>query len=201
MSSTDSLRQRWVAIALVIGIHMLGGLALLSRHIVVVSQPSALVVNLLELPTTSTPSPPVAPTLQPLPLPTAIMPEVVTVQEATSTAISVLAIQAAVEKTSPVITQEPLIEALFDVDYLNNPQPAYPASSRRMREQGLVVLRVKVRVDGSVDTVLVQHRSGSIRLDEAALAAVRQWKFVPAKRGGQVIESWVLVPIEFELKA
>jgi periplasmic protein TonB len=49
--------------------------------------------------------------------------------------------------------------------------------------------------------VLVYRSSGISRLDDAALAAVKRWRFVPAKRGAQTVESWVLVPIEFELSA
>ncbi len=42
--------------------------------------------------------------------------------------------------------------------------------------------------------------SGYARLDEAAQDAVRQWRFVPAKSGEQLVDSWVLVPVQFSLR-
>jgi periplasmic protein TonB len=37
-------------------------------------------------------------------------------------------------------------------------------------------------------------------LDRSALSAVRRWRFEPARRGAQPIETWVQVPVRFELK-
>lgn len=88
----------------------------------------------------------------------------------------------------------------FDVDYLDNPKPVYPAISRRVGEQGRVVLRVHVTSEGLADDVQLHASSGSPRLDESALATVRRWKFFPAKLGKEPIAAWVLVPIAFTLK-
>jgi protein TonB len=96
---------------------------------------------------------------------------------------------------APVVTA-----ARFDADYLNNPPPVYPAQSRRLREEGQVLLTVHVSADGAAIAVHVRQGSGFERLDEAALAAVRQWRFVPARRGQQAIAATVLVPIVFTLK-
>ena len=93
----------------------------------------------------------------------------------------------------------PVTAARFDADYLRNPPPAYPALSRRMGEQGQVMLRVLVTRDGAAKTVELHRSSGFGRLDEAALDAVRHWRFVPARRGAEAIEDWVLVPIVFRL--
>ena len=87
----------------------------------------------------------------------------------------------------------------FDADYLNNPPPAYPPISRRMREEGKVVLRVHVNIRGLPDDVQVRTSSGSDRLDGAAQDVVRRWKFVPARRGETPVDAWVLVPISFTL--
>lgn len=202
--SVNSIGERFGAIALVIGIHVLGVLALVANKVVVRRDSPPIEIVLLQAPASSEPPPPVpveVPLLQAPLLPTAITPEVVTMTEPAPTAITV-AVQPVVADATPAhAPQEPIVEARFDVDYLNNPQPAYPALAKRMREQGLVVLKVKVRVDGTPDAVLVQQHSGSPRLDEAAMAAVKRWKFVPARRGDQPVVSWVLVPIEFELKA
>lgn len=161
-----------------------------------------MIFRLLEAPTISERFPPPAvPHIELPQLPVAIMPAAIAFEDAAPTAIAVATVRTPPESAPAVSVEESITEARFDVDYLDNAPPAYPSISRRMREEGLVVLKVKVRADGTADAVLVQHPSGSARLDEAALAAVRRWKFVPAKRGDQAIESWVLVPIEFELKA
>ena len=88
----------------------------------------------------------------------------------------------------------------FDADYLDNPKPAYPAISRRLNEQGRVMLRVHVASDGSASEVQLHASSGSSRLDQSALDTVRRWKFVPAKLGKDPVTAWVLVPIAFTLK-
>ncbi len=88
----------------------------------------------------------------------------------------------------------------FNAAYLRNPPPAYPALSRRRGEKGTVVLRVHVSRQGAAEEVQVRTSSGSAALDEAALEAVRQWRFVPARQGGEPVAAWVLVPIVFKLE-
>lgn len=91
-------------------------------------------------------------------------------------------------------------QARFDAGYLRNPAPPYPAISRRMGEEGKVVLRVQVSAQGTAESVEVRTSSGSSRLDESAQRTVRNWKFVPAKRGDAAVQSSVLVPIIFKLE-
>lgn len=88
----------------------------------------------------------------------------------------------------------------FDAAYLSNPPPPYPMLSRRLGEEGRVQLRVFVERDGRASKVEMYNSSGFSRLDEAALGAVRNWRFVPAKRGEEAVAAWVLVPINFTLK-
>jgi len=73
----------------------------------------------------------------------------------------------------------PQAEAAF----LNNPKPKYPAASRRLGEQGKVLLEVLILTDGTVGEIGVKRSSGYPRLDQAALEAVRRWHFQPARRG------------------
>jgi protein TonB len=94
----------------------------------------------------------------------------------------------------------PISPPRFDAAYLNNPPPAYPALSRRAGEQGSVMLRVRVTEDGRAAEINIKTSSGSSRLDEAAQAAVRHWRFVPARQGDQVVSAWVLVPLVFKLE-
>ena len=93
-----------------------------------------------------------------------------------------------------------LTQARFDADYLHNPAPTYPPISRRLGEEGKVVLRVFVESNGRAAQVEIRTASGSTRLDQAAADAVAQWKFVPARRGEESVGAWVLVPIIFSLK-
>lgn len=93
-----------------------------------------------------------------------------------------------------------LVGARFDAAYLNNPPPSYPALSRRMREEGQVLLRVLVSADGRPATIELKQSSGSRRLDKAAETAVARWRFVPAKQDERAIQSWVIVPIVFKLE-
>ncbi len=95
---------------------------------------------------------------------------------------------------------EPVVQARFDADYLKNPAPPYPPLSRRMGEEGKVLLRVSVTAQGTADNVEIKTSSGSQRLDESAQKTVRNWKFIPAKRGDTAVQSWVLVPIIFKLE-
>ena len=93
-----------------------------------------------------------------------------------------------------------MIGARFNASYLNNPEPPYPPQSRRLGEEGKVVLRVLVSAKGFALQVDLNASSGSNRLDKSALDTVRKWRFIPASRGGTAIESWVLVPILFRLE-
>lgn len=95
----------------------------------------------------------------------------------------------------------PVIPPQFNADYLNNPAPHYPGLSRRLGEQGRVLLRVFVDEQGLPARIELRTSSGHERLDHVALDAVRQWKFVPARRGDQAVSAWVLVPISFSLRS
>lgn len=88
----------------------------------------------------------------------------------------------------------------YRADYLNNPRPPYPLVARRMGYQGKVVLNVEVLAEGRAGEVKLQTSSGFEILDKAALQTVKTWKFSPARRFGQPITQWVLVPIKFSLE-
>lgn len=84
--------------------------------------------------------------------------------------------------------------------YLQNPAPAYPAISKRMGEQGKVVLRVFISTDGLPQKIEINQSSGFDRLDRQAHDTVLRWKFVPGKRNGVPEAMWYLVPIHFVLE-
>jgi len=87
-----------------------------------------------------------------------------------------------------------------DADYLHNPKPAYPANSRRLGEQGKVIVRVLIGSDGTAQKAEVRQSSGFERLDLAALATVQRWRYVPGKRGGVPETMWFSVPVNFVLE-
>ncbi len=85
------------------------------------------------------------------------------------------------------------------VGLASNRPPAYPALALRRREEGRVILRVTVSATGSVLAVSVLRSSGHDSLDAAATDAVRQWRFVPASRGGVAVEGVAEAPVDFHL--
>jgi protein TonB len=94
----------------------------------------------------------------------------------------------------------PVIPPIFAADYLDNPAPPYPAQSRRAGQEGRVLLRVLVNAGGSAEDVQIHTSSGHSRLDQAARDTVRRWRFVPARRGGEPLAAWVLIPVSFRLE-
>ncbi len=87
-----------------------------------------------------------------------------------------------------------------DADYLQNPKPVYPALSKRLGEQGTVTVRVLIGTDGTAQQGEIQQSSGFDRLDQAALATVLKWRYVPGKRAGKPETMWFAVPIAWVLK-
>lgn len=78
-------------------------------------------------------------------------------------------------------------------------KPTYPEAARKREEQGTVQLVVKVLSDGHVGEVNVKKSSGSKALDEAALAEAKGWQFTPGRRGPKAVDSWVEIPVRFQL--
>lgn len=87
-----------------------------------------------------------------------------------------------------------------DADYLQNPKPPYPPISKRLGEQGKVVVRVLIGVDGTAQKAEIKQSSGYERLDQAALGTVLRWRYVPGKRAGVPEPMWFNVPINFVLE-
>ena len=87
-----------------------------------------------------------------------------------------------------------------DADYLQNPRPPYPAISRRLNEQGKTTVRVLIGTDGLPQRAEISKSSGFSRLDDAAMATVMRWRYVPGKRGGVAEAMWFNVPINWILE-
>lgn len=84
--------------------------------------------------------------------------------------------------------------------YRQNPAPPYPRIAKARGYQGRTLLNVLVGRDGRVLDAAVAASSGYGLLDEAALKAVAQWIFEPAKSGDEAVEMWVKVPIRFQIR-
>ena len=102
-------------------------------------------------------------------------------------------------ENAPPAVQPALTPARYNAAYLHNPEPVFPPLSRRLGEEGKVLLRVKVSADGQPVAVDLEKSSNFERLDEAARRAVARWRFVPARRGDEPVEGAVIVPIVFRL--
>jgi protein TonB len=104
------------------------------------------------------------------------------------------------EEPVPAPVEVPIVLPEYRADHLRNPPPVYPAIAKRLRIQGTVLVRVLVSPAGLPKKIELAHTSGSPVLDEAALKAVREWAFVPARRGAEPIEMWLEFPMNFRLQ-
>lgn len=122
-------------------------------------------------------------------------------QKTPVTTTQVAAVQASATSRSaaavatPASYQAPSAEA----QGLNNAAPAYPPTSRKKREQGVVWLEVHVGVQGELLEIKLKTSSGFSRLDDAALRAVKHWRFQPALRDGKAVDAWYDLPVRFSL--
>jgi TonB family protein len=89
--------------------------------------------------------------------------------------------------------------ATADAKPLAMPPPAYPRDALRDGASGKLTLLVSVDVTGSAsDVQLLGRGSGNAALDQAAIAAARQWRFVPAQKQGRAVASRLKIPVTFE---
>ena len=107
------------------------------------------------------------------------------------------AVPVAVTEPAPAIPAPP--KTVSGVEYIQAPQADYPLISRKMREEGRVILRVLVNEKGLPEKVEIQKSSGSERLDEAGRRAVMRALFKPHVEDGKALSVYTTVPIKFEL--
>ena len=84
--------------------------------------------------------------------------------------------------------------------HLKNPAPPYPLEARRLGQEGLVVLVVRIDPTGCPTRVELGQSSGFPLLDDSALKTVRRWRFRPRRVAGMAAESVIEVPIRFILE-
>lgn len=109
------------------------------------------------------------------------------------------------EKTSEAkqdgaLASAPVSMPNSDASELNNPKPPYPVISRKLREQGLVTLKACIGANGTLESLDLKQGSGYSRLDQVALQTVKQWRFIPAKRGNTPVPMCYELPVKFILE-
>lgn len=109
------------------------------------------------------------------------------------------------EKTSEAkqegaLASAPVSMPNSDASELSNPKPPYPAISRKLREQGLVTLKACIGANGTLESLDLKQGSGYSRLDQVALQTVKQWRFIPAKKGNTPVPMCYELPVKFILE-
>jgi protein TonB len=147
--------------------------------------------------------------LPPAPLPVAIVdptpapnaPTGVVAPQPPAPPIAAPVAAAPVAPVAPAPPPPPKVELpSSDAAYLQNPKPSYPSLSKRLGEQGKVIIRVLIGVDGLAQKTEIRQSSGFDRLDQAALTTVQRWRYVPGKRNGVAEAMWFNVPVNFVLE-
>lgn len=104
----------------------------------------------------------------------------------------------------PEVHEGDLVEATPDVikpSVVTRIEPAYPPIARSKKVEGTVILSVLVTESGGVsDVKVLREAGGSMGLNEAAVAAVKKWKFRPAVKAGKRVKVWVTYPVVFKVQ-
>jgi len=157
-----------------------------------------------DLPPPPEPPPPPPPRPQPPPRPVQPRPRPVQAAPRPAAPPAPPAGAPAATATAPAAPQgttsdEPPV--LTAADYARAPRPPrYPPRMVQRRIEGVVIIRVLVDPSGTTRTVRIWRGSGHPELDDAALAAARNWAFRPARRGGVAILHWVEIPVRFRIR-
>jgi len=97
-----------------------------------------------------------------------------------------------VEQAKPVLLAPRIVRKV---------EPVYPEQGRLEGWEGTAKVRFQVLTNGRTDTVQIESSSGFTQLDEAAIDAVQQWQFIPAKNqaNNQPVACWTYVTLVFKL--
>ncbi len=75
--------------------------------------------------------------------------------------------------------------------------PSYPSDALKKGIEGWVELAFTVMPNGSVDEVEVRNASPAEVFDDAAIKAIRQWRFEPVVRNGKAVQQRAMVRLRF----
>lgn len=211
----EGRQSRLPAILIAIAVHALLATALagLGYRVVKTREDSLVAINLAPPPPPPSPSKPVPPESQTLQ--TSVEPAAVTVPApvprpviamvpTSAPPVPVMAIAAPPAPVSAPAPAPPSPSATVTSDALgtrmiSGAPPRYPVESRRKKEQGTVELALVLGLDGRVETISIASSSGFARLDQAALEAVRRWRWAPTLRDGTPVKVRGTVEIPFIL--
>lgn len=200
----------WIFVAASVAVHavfFLGGTVQRAAVEVAAERPEVMTVRLVEV-RAAPPEPVVEP--EPVVLPPAITPEPVIARRPEPEVLPPPPIAAAAPaqpkaappKVAAVAPPNPKAPALVEArpSVASNRPPHYPDLARRNGWQGLCMVRVAVSASGRAGAVSLARSSGYGILDQAALTAVKRWKFTPQMVRGVPAESTVEVPVNFSLR-
>ncbi len=102
--------------------------------------------------------------------------------------------------TVPLPPPQPKVIPASQVQYLEPIEVVYPRLSIRQREEGIVMVRLLIDEGGLPRDVQVSRSSGSARLDEAAMTAVRKARFKPPTENGRPVTGITHIPVDFQLE-
>ena len=209
------LRAKFGPVSVVLLIHVVLFYLIYSgtlTRMVQTAMPKAVMVSFVATPApkAAPPAPPKTVTIAHAPPPVIVPP--IQIQIAVQNTITVPQVVAAVAEKSPepappapAVSTPPAPPLAgpktitSGVEYINPPQPVYPQMSKRLGEQGKVVLRVLINEKGLPDQVVVQTSSGSARLDEAGRQSALRALFKPHLENGRATAVYVIVPLNFQL--
>ena len=203
-------RQRRVVVATLLAVHVLGVVGLLNasrlREVAVDAKPMFLAV--VDAPAPVAPPKPLPPPAARMPPPPQLTLPLIAPEPSPSPSPLVAQVQmpppppaaAAPVETPPAPAPSlPRTIPPSAVQYITPPSPAYSRISAKMRESGKAVIRVFIDESGMPRNVQLAASTGFARLDDSALAAVRNCRFKPYLDNGVAVAGWALIPIEFEL--
>lgn len=197
-----------VLISLGVNLAMLAGLlALAARGDFDISKIIPVDVIKIEVPKPPEPTPPPTPTPKPTPTPPPKK-EPDKPPEPTKAPIAEdpTATGPATIQTAPVIQDTPVPQVVNASQLDRKPKvikfvkPDYPLLAKRAGRQGVVRLRFLVTKNGNVTSVKVLSAPQGLGFAEAAVAAVKQWKFETPTVGGRAVSAWIVQAIRFQLE-
>lgn len=92
-----------------------------------------------------------------------------------------------------------LVDGVTPPRIVERKQPEYPAELREARVEGKVILQAVIDTDGRVSAIDVLRTSKQIAMDNAAIDAVRQWRYEPARKDGEPVKVLFTVVVNFDL--
>ena len=155
---------------------------------------------LIDEPNIEPKEPPPLPQLRPIPvdvLPVPVIAIELPTERGNAISLPIAPEQPRIAAVSPPVT---MIPPRIDREH-SNITPDYPLTSKRLGEEGRVLVSVLILANGSVEEVQVLKSSGYPRLDSAAVEHVqRDWRFVPARLNGEAIAAWGRFGVTFQIQ-